>query len=162
MALITLSSPFAANPRVVRTFAAILIGVPLLWAAAYVASVFPWLGYEHRSRSSIMQPPAGVIGESKSGFGLGISNFLFFKGETIVVDYDADIRRGCLWMQVWHIFKDDLGDAADNCVTQSGKGEWTLRVPETGIYEIMIDGSPTRGAGRGWDMDYTVWWGARY
>lgn len=161
MALISLSSPFATNARVIKAAAAVLIAVPVLWLVLYATGAFPWLGYERLSRSSIRQWPVGIVGETRSGTGFGINEFWFFRGQTIVVSYDAEIRRGCLWMHVWHLFRRGPGADVSRCVTESGKGEWEVPVVESGVYHIFIDGSPMAGAGRGWDMTYSVWWGVR-
>jgi hypothetical protein len=34
-------------------------------------------------------------------------------------------------------------------------------VPATGIYTVLIGPSVARGAGRGYDISYSAWWGAR-
>ena len=34
---------------------------------------------------------------------------------------------------------------------QSGRGEWTVPIKETGLYRIFIDGSPIKGNRLGWD-----------
>ncbi len=87
---------------------------------------------------------------------------VFFKGQTIVGSYDANIRRGCLGMHVWPLFNRTPGDHVSQCVTTSGKKEWTVPVTKTGVYVISLDSSLIKGPGPGWDMDYTAWWGARW
>jgi hypothetical protein len=46
-------------------------------------------------------------------------------------------------------------------VTQTEAGVWTYRVPKSGLYTISIGPSLTQGAGHGYDLSYSVWWGAR-
>jgi len=135
-----------------------------LWPLAYAAGFFPWLGYAWLSRSSIgVGPGHFVVGEDRAGSTFGLSTFLFFKGQTIVVSYEADIRRGCLWLQVWNMLHHGPGESSVyTCVPASGKGEWTVTVSQTGLYDIIVHPSVVRGAGPGWRMSYTAWWGARW
>jgi hypothetical protein len=139
-----------------------LLGAVGLWLAAYFTGFSPWLGYAWLSRSSFGVGPIGIIGENGSGTDIGLDEFLFFDGQEIVIDYDVEIRAGSLWFHVFKPFDGRLGDGETHYVTESGAGVWTMPVRETGIYHITIEGSPTRGPGRGWDVDYKVWWGARW
>ena len=137
----------------------------VLWMSSYAVGLFPWLGYAAVDRSSIgVGPDHFIVGENKTGaFSFGPQTFVFVDGQTIVVSYDADIRRGCLWMHVWNISgRANKEDHVSQCVTASGRGEWTVPIKETGLYRIFIDGSPIKGNRSGWDMTYSVWWGARW
>lgn len=146
--------------RVGLGFAALV----LLWMASYALGLFPWLGYAAMDRSSLgVGPNHFIIGEDKTGsFRFGPQTFVFLEGQTIVVSYDADIRRGCLWMHVWHMLERSKAAHVSQCVTKSGRGEWTVPIKQTGLYRIFIDSSPIKGNRPCWDMTYSVWWGARW
>ncbi len=133
-----------------------------VWLVLYFTGLAPWLGYAWLTRSSFGAGPIGIIGENSAGTDIGPKTFLFFQGQEIVIDYDVEIRAGSLWFHVFQPYDGVLGDGRTHYVTKSGAGVWTMKVPETGIYHNTIEGSPVRGAGRGWDLDYTVWWGARW
>ena len=105
--------------------------------------------------------PIGIIGETRVGTTIGATDFLFFEGQEVVIAYDADIRTGSLWFHVFQPFDGELGDGTYRYVTESGSGEWTVPIRKTAIYHITVDASPARGKGRGWDLYYTAWWGAR-
>lgn len=154
----------------INTRAAMRVGLGFVaalmsWLGLYALGLFPWLGYAAMDRSSVgIGPNHFIIGEDKTGgaFSFGPQSFVFVQGQTIVVSYDADIRRGCLWMQVWHMLDHTKDAHVSQCVTASGRGEWTVPVKETGLYRIFIDSSPIKGNRPGWDMTYSVWWGARW
>ena len=150
-----------ASHKTLFTVLAVLAAIGL-WFAAYFAGLAPWLGYASQSRSSFGVGPIGIIGENQSGTDMGFDDFLFFAGQEIVIDYDIDVRAGSLWFHVFQPFNGKLGDGATHYVTESSAGTWTMPVREMAIYHITIEGSPTRGPGRGWDLDYKVWWGARW
>ena len=163
MAVYTVRLPPLVGPRVGRLIGIAVIGALALWPLAYVTGVFPWLGYAWLSRSSIgVGPGHFIVGESRYGTSLGLSWFPYAKGQTIVVSYDAEIARGCLWLQVWHVWHRGRDSSVHRCITESGRGEWRVTVAETGLYVVIINSSPTKGAGRGWEMSYTVWWGATW
>ena len=153
----------------VPTRAAARLGVGVaavfaLWLGSYALGLFPWLGYANMDRRSLgVGPNHFIIGEDKVGsLSLGPQTFVFVEGQTIVVSYDADIRRGCLWMSVWHILDHSKNAHVFQCVTTSGQGEWTVPIKRTGLYRIFINSSPTKGNRPGWDLTYSVWWGARW
>jgi hypothetical protein len=159
---VELTAAGSAATRRIGAGAAVAIVLALLaWLTGYAFGFFPWLGFAWLSRTSNGLGPIGIIGETSAGTSLGASTFLFFKGQEVVVAYDADIRAGSLWFYVYKPFDGELGDGSWRYVTESGSGEWTVPIRETGIYHITVDASPVRGKGRGWDLDYTAWWGAR-
>jgi hypothetical protein len=131
------------------------------WALVYGTGVFPWLGYAWLNEKSMGVGPITVIGRSSYGTSFGIDEFLFFKGQEIVIDYEADIRAGRLYFYVFRPFDGTLGDGVSHYVSRSGAGTWTTRIPATAIYTIVIDPTVVSGNGRGWDMSYSVAWGAR-
>jgi hypothetical protein len=144
-------------------FAAAAFGVFALgaWAVAYASGAFPWLGYAWMTRSSDSLGPIKVVGETRSGTKLGAGTFLFFSGQEVVVDYDAEIRAGSLWLYVYEPFDGVLGDGVWEYVTASGHGVWRVPIKKTGIYTVVVEPSPVKGAGTGWDLSYRAWWGAR-
>ncbi len=163
MAVLSIPLPQVVNSGLARVIGVGVTAALILWAAAYAAGVFPWIGYAWLSRSSIdVGPGHFIIGEDRAGSAFGFSNFVFFKGQTIVVSYDAEIRRGCLAMHVWPLFNRTPGDHVSQCVTTRGKKEWTVPVTTTGVYVISVNSSLIKGTGPGWDMDYTAWWGAKW
>jgi hypothetical protein len=165
MALYELPSPPLTGGGIAKAVGVGVLAGLALWFAAYAAGIMPWLGYQSYTRSSIgVGPKYFVVGENRSGggFGIGPSTFLYFAGQKIVVSYDAEIRRGCLWLQVWHLLDQGPRENVSECVTKSGKGEWTVPVDKTGLYTLIIDSSLIKGAGPGWDMTYRLWWGARW
>ena len=108
------------------------------------------------------RPSATVASaETRIGTSLGVSTFLFFEGQEIVIDYDAEIRAGALWFYVYRPFDGELGDGVAHYLTRSGAGTWTTKVAKTGIYSVTIEPTTVRSDDRGWDMSYGVWWGAR-
>ena len=133
----------------------------LLWMALYASGAFPWLGYSWLKRDSFGAGPFSIVGENQVGTDLGLSTLLFFKGQEILVDYDADIRAGSLWLYVYDVTRAGQGGGASHYVTQTGSGVWTYAVPKSGLYKISIGPSVTQGAGSGFDLSYSVWWGAR-
>ena len=131
------------------------------WATSYASGAWPWIGYASMTRSTFGAGPITIIGENRRGIDVGLENFCFFKGQEIVIDYDAEIRAGSLWFHVYRPFDGVLGDGPSLYITENAKGEWTVPIEATGYYHITIDGSPTKGRGRGYDISYTVKWGAR-
>jgi hypothetical protein len=77
----------------------------LVWLAVYASGVFPWLGYTSLQKSSFGAGPFSVIGEDSAGTEWGLSTMFFLKGQEIVIDYDADIRAGSLWLYVYDVSK---------------------------------------------------------
>ena len=143
--------------RAILTFVAILVG----WAASYATGAWPWFGYASVTRSSFGVGPIAHIGENYRGIDVGLETFPFMKGQEVVIEYEAEIRSGSLWFYVYRPFSGELGNGKSVYITESGKGVWTVPVEETGLYKISIDGSPSKGRGRGYDITYTVRWGGR-
>lgn len=139
----------------------LFVAALLLWVALYATGAFPWLGYAWLKQESFGAGPIAVIGEDSAGTSFGLDTFFFVRGQEIVIDYDAKIRTGSLMFYVYDLAKTGQGSGAQRFVTESGAGVWTTRIPRTGLYTISIGPSVARGAGRGYDMSYSVWWGAR-
>jgi hypothetical protein len=83
--------------RAVLSCLAFLVG----WAASYASGAWPWLGYASMTRSTFGAGPVTIIGENRRGIDVGLETFFFFKGQEIVIDYDAEIRAGSLWLYVY-------------------------------------------------------------
>lgn len=129
------------------------------WALGYATGAFPWIGYAWQKRASWgFDPPFSIVGSKGYGTSLGLTYFPFFKGQEIVVSYDVEIAEGCLWFYVFRPFVPGTGDGVSHWVGASGAGEWTMRVPDSGIYAIAIKPMPR---GRGYDLAYSASWGAR-
>ena len=74
------------------------------------------------------------------------------------------MRSGALWLTVRPSgFGDEVWrDALSRHVTSDDRGHLTYRVPKTGVYEIGIDPTTAAGRGSGYDLTYTVTWGANW
>jgi hypothetical protein len=151
----------AGEPSFVKA-AVIAVSLLLAWLASYVSGVWPWLGKASMTRSSVSAGNITIAGESRRGMDVGFDDFLFFEGQEVVIEYDAEVRRGSLWFHVFRMWDGQLGDGTGHYVSESGKGTWTARIPKTGLYHITIEGSPTRGKCCGWDLSYDAAWGARW
>jgi hypothetical protein len=162
MAVFELGSQSGPRRRATWSVLGVLTALLALWALAYFSGVFPWLGYAWQKRDTFGVGPITVVGEDRAGARWGVSTFAFLKGQEIVVDYDADIRAGSLRFYVYDMTKSGQGAGAAHFVTETGAGVWTYRVPQTGVYAILIEPSVLHGVGRGYDVTYSVWWGARW
>lgn len=141
---------------------AALFGVLALgWLAAYATGLSPWIGHASLTRRSTALGGLAIAGEERAGWEGGPDDFWFFRGQEVVIAYEAEIRAGSLRFHVYRPFDGTLGDGPSHHVTESGKGEWTMPVERTGYYHVAIEPSVARGAGRGWDLSYSVKWGAR-
>ena len=132
----------------------------ILWLAAYASGAWPWLGHASLTRRSTAAGAITIAGEERRGWEVGLDDFLFFRGQEIVIEYEAEIRAGSLHFHVFQPFDAALGDGPDHYVTTSGKGRWRALVEKTGYYHVNIEPSVVRGTGVGWDLSYVVTWGA--
>jgi hypothetical protein len=158
MARVKIALPRVVGPRWTARIALAMVAALACWVAAFATGLFPWLGYASRSGRSISIGPFPVGEANPGGLRFGLSNFLFVAGQTIVLSYDAKIADGCLSMHVWRVFSPSKPADFNQCVTASGKGEWTVPVSATGIYHIFVTPRPIKGR---WDMSFSVWWGAK-
>jgi hypothetical protein len=153
-----ISAPALLGRRGAGRAGTTLLALVGLWLAAYGTGLWPWLGYASQSRASI-NIGRFPVGEMSTGrFRAGLGTFVFFKGQTIVLSYDADIGDGCLSMHVWRLAGEEGSADYNRCVSETGRGEWAVPVTATGLYHIYVTARPVKGR---WDMSYTVWWGAR-
>jgi hypothetical protein len=158
-------SEFGTKPsarRIGTGAGGLFVAAFLIWGALYASGIIPWLGYAWLTRQSFGAGPFGVIGEDQAGTNFGISTFFFMSGQEVVIDYDAEIRAGSLFLYVHDLTKAGQGLGGSHFVTESGVGVWTYRIPRTGLYAITIEPSTAKGAGSGFDMSYSAWWGARW
>jgi hypothetical protein len=143
--------------------AAVLIGSFLAgWLAIYGSGLWPWLGFVNMTRSSFGAGNLTIVGENRRGVDIGLDDFLFFEGQEVVIEYDAEVRKGSLWFHVFRMWDGELGEGSTHYVSESGKGTWTAPIAKTGLYHVAIEGSPTRGECCGWDLSYHATWGARW
>lgn len=140
----------------------ILVAALALWTGCYLTGISPWIGTAWMNRSSFGAGNITIVGENRMGTELGFSDFVFFEGQELVVAYDAEIETGSLWFHVFQPFDGTIGDGATHYVTESGQGEWTTRIPRTGYYHVTVEPSVLHGKGRGYDLSYSAWWGARF
>ncbi len=134
-----------------------LIGL-LLTGAAYAAGFINTLGYESRHATF-----SGFASGTRSGTSVGLKHMLFFEGQTFYAAYDAEVRQGSLRIGILETFG-PIGDKPHfvESVTGNSRGEVVYRIPKTSVYSIYFEGSVLGGdTGRGYDVSYTVRWGAR-
>jgi hypothetical protein len=141
--------------------AAAIVSILVVWVSSYATGVWPWIGTAWMNRSSFGAGSITIVGESRMGTEIGFDDFVFFDGQEVVIDYETEIHAGSLWFHVFQPFDGNLGDGVTHYVTESGKGTWTTPITRTGFYHVTIEASVVRGGGVGWDLSYSVKWGAR-
>ena len=97
-------------------------------------------------------------GSSSTGGGFGLKHMLFFEGQTFFVNYDVEIREGTLRLGILKTLGGSGAPHHVDVISSNGSGETAYQIPETGIYSIFFDGSPSAN---GYDVSYSVRWGAR-
>ena len=133
---------------------ALFIGCVLVFVATgYGIGLFQTLGYENRTIKF-----SGFGSSTRTGGGFGLKKMLFFEGQTYFVAYDAEIREGTLRLGILKTLGGKDAPHHVEVVSADGSGETTYRIPETGMYSIYFTGSPS---GNGYDLSYSVRWGAR-
>ena len=92
----------------------------------------------------------------ESGWTLGTTYFWARAGATLRVEYETTVRRGAFYIAV-HQVKSGPGPhvPGSRYVERSGKGIFDVPLPETGLYWIVLDGSPM---GNGYDVTYKASW----
>ena len=136
--------------RIVMVVAA--LGV-LTVGAMYLGGVICW-GHESYEIRSV-----APFGRSRVGASFGPKQIYLRAGETLVVRYDAEIRKGHLMLHLFKPFK-PLGskDSVSKNVYTTGKGEFTVRIRENCYYVLSIDAWPD---GNGYDVAYDASWSRR-
>lgn len=142
--------------------AAVLASLFAAWLGVYASGLWPWLGFANVTRRSTSAGNITIAGESRRGIDFGLDDFVFFEGQEVVIEYDAEVRKGSLRFHVFRLWDGELGDGSTHYVSETGKGAWTARIPATGLYHVSIEGSPTHGKCCGWDLSYNASWGARW
>ncbi len=139
----------------------LFILVPLLLLAVplgYQAGMLETLGYESKSIKG------GGFTSTKSGISLGVKTMYFFKGQTVFVDYEAEVKAGSLWIKFFNLTSIlDAGAWLRHKVESTERGTAIFVVEESGWYRLAWDGTVLgkSPAGSGYDIDYTLTWGVR-
>jgi hypothetical protein len=126
------------------------LGLLFLFAALYWSGLL-MSGWERRT--IVWIPPSTF---RNSGPRIGSRTVFARAGESIQVDYQAEIRRGGLHIRIW---RDRIGvrtvpvGAAQ--VHWSNQGTLIVPIRETGFYRIDCDGFP---ATPGFDISYEISW----
>ena len=143
-----------ARGRVAGPLALLVVAALAVFGAAYAAGLITTLGYEKKTVTF-----SGYGTGTKSGGGVGLKHMVFFEGQTFFARYDATVREGSLRIGILETFG-PIGDKPHfvKAIELSGQGEVTYRIPKTSVYSVYFEGSPS---GRGYDLSYTMRWGAR-
>lgn len=139
--------------RATGPIALVIACVMVFLGTGYGLGLFQTLGYEKRNITF-----SGFASGTGSGGGFGLKEMLFFEGQTAFVEYDVEIRAGAFRLVIDKYLAGLDSPRHTEEITSSGSGEATFRIPETGIYSFRFTGSPR---GNGYDLSYTVSWGAR-
>lgn len=144
--------------RMIAPFILISVVVVIAAGGLYAAGVISTLGYEKRHVTF-----SGFASGTETGGGLGLKKMVFFKGQTFFANYDVDVRTGSFRIAVRRNTGPIGGETHfDKRIGTSGPGEVTFEIPQTGFYSVIFEGSVLGGKkGRGYDVAYSVEWGAR-
>lgn len=140
-------------PTVFFAFAAIFLA-----AAAFGTGAVETFGYESKTRTY------RNFSGTDSGYALGFKQFYYRAGQEFFARYDADIRTGALKIRLMKSWTPiDQAPHFRETILEDGQGEVSFRIPESGFYTAYFEGSvlgadPSTG---GYDVSYTVTWGAR-
>ena len=132
----------------------LLLGIPL----GYQIGIFETLGYESKTIKG------GGFTSTQSGSSLGLTTMYFFKGQTVFVDYEAEVKAGSLGIRFYRLTSMLDADAwLRHKVESTGKATATFAVKESGWYRLDWEGTVLgkSPAGSGYDIDYTLTWGMR-
>lgn len=80
-----------ARGRTTGPIALIVACVLVFVATGYAIGLFQTLGYESKTIKF-----GGFASSTSSGGGFGLKHMLFFEGQTVFVNYEAEIREGTL------------------------------------------------------------------
>jgi len=132
----------------------LLLGVPL----GYQTGMLETLGYESKTVKG------GGFTSTQSGMSLGLTTMYFFKGQTVFVDYEAEVKAGSLWIRFYSLRSMLDADAwLRHKVESTEKGTAIFAVKESGWYRLDWEGTVLGKSppGSGYDIDYTLTWGVR-
>lgn len=141
--------------------AASAIGVVVvLWVVAYLSGLAPWLGHVDKTHRDASSVGLSVAAGTTSGGGFGPTSFAFLEGQEVFIDYDVTIRRGAVLINVLEYA--GMEHVLWQTIPQSGAGTAAVRIPRTGLYHIAVEPTVVGGVGRGYDLDISATWGARW
>lgn len=101
----------------------------------------------------------GGFGRSTVGWSLGTKTLYLREGQVFDVHYDVNIKTGMLHVHLFNQYAEfGKGTVGSHYARANGKGCFTFRIPETGLYALVIDASPD---GHGYDLEYSASWGVR-
>lgn len=136
----------------------VLAVLALLAAGALRLGLITTLGYEART----IQTAAVPVASTTFGTGIGLKTMVYFAGQEVTVDYDADVRRGGLIIRLYSVTRPMGGDRDHrHRVVSSGRGTATFHIRTTDLYKLVIEGT-VLGAdrtARGYDVSYSLVWG---
>ena len=95
--------------------------------------------------------------EKGPGWTLGPKTVYLRRGQTFVVNYEADIKRGSLHFRLdrgW--YGGNNGSAGAHAVHASGSGQFKAAILSDGWYRLTISGRADGGC----DLDYFATWSA--
>jgi hypothetical protein len=98
------------------------------------------------------------ISKSSHGSAFGTKRMFLRQGQTLAIDYDAEVEKGSLYLRLRSFWAPHNAPPLDEVrVSQSGSGQLHIPIPSTGVYQLWISGTPDRD---GYDLSYTVSWKA--
>lgn len=134
------------------------VGLLCCWIFAYGSGLFPYLGWKSGGYHSLPGPIGGV------SYGIGknrlfqVHHVFLVSGQTLFVDYDAEIRSGSLRIELAEGYVLNTQTLAQHEVTESGSGRVSAVAPSTGMYSIYFrPTSPQIGVPI--DVSYDLSWG---
>lgn len=149
---------FSLSGKQTGAVAGFALAALLIVVAGYFSGLIQTLGYESRTVAY-----HGLASSSKAGGGFGLKRMVFFKGQTFFATYDVEVREGSFRIGILDTFG-PIGNKPHfvESLTANTNGEVTYQIPKTGIYSIYFEGSVLGGnKGDGYDVSYSVRWGAR-
>jgi hypothetical protein len=129
----------------------IFVGVVLL--------VFCYLDGQLTCGAAVYQftGPTNLV-DSRYGWTLGPKTVNLRRGQTFIVNYEADIKRGSLHFRVdrgWYGVSN--GSIGAHAVHASGSEQFKAAIPSDGWYRLTISGRADGGC----DLDYFAKWSAQ-
>jgi hypothetical protein len=133
---------------------ALLTGLAVVtFLGMYLSGAFCW-GYESYEIYS-----TNTYSKSRYGASFGRKRVYLLANDTLIIRYEASIRKGHLTLHVFKPFKPfGAKDSVSRTVYNSGQGEFILRIRESCYYVICISPHPGNG---GYDLSYEATWSRR-
>jgi hypothetical protein len=98
------------------------------------------------------------VSRTSYGTGLGFKVMFLRAGQVFTADYDTQLKRGGMLIWFRKAYDPPGSQALSRVkVSQSGSGQIRVPIPETGLYRLMITGTPD---GDGYDLSYDLSWRA--